>query len=668
VTADVPTDRSQRDAFHELLPTLARGLDVRDIFQQLSTAASRIVPHDAAHLVLRVGDTDDFRLYASTGGGHEVVCAERLAAIHGEDLLQPRLHEPPRHGFDSGVQSALTVPVRINDRFFGVFALASRRPDAYSERDIVHAQRLASYLAVAISHQRLAEQARDAAIERERTASVEASLELLRTISDVLDVRSVFPRISEIANKILPHDALAMVFLNESGQVVLRAATGFMPVLGTHYTRLPRPDHFVIDDLATEDLPVAIAGESPRPKLLEAGFRSMVAVNTRARDQWLGVGFLSKRSRAFSTSDLPVARRIADHIALAVSHEQLADAARQVAEAKTRAERLEARVQMLTEELDSKTHNRIIGQSREWLDVLKKATQVSSTDTTVLLTGESGTGKEVVARFIHRASGRKNGPFVALNCAALPEQLLESELFGYERGAFTSAQQSKPGQIELAAGGVLFLDEVSEMSPSSQAKFLRVLQEREFQRLGGTKILKANIRVIAATNRDLRKAVERGDFREDLFYRLQVFDIRIAPLRERTSDIVPLSEGFLQEIGRSFARPPAGLTKDGREALLAHDWPGNVRELRNALERAAILAEGGLIRAEHLALHSRAATSSAPQMTTTDLGTVERETIVRVLHDMRWNKSKAAKRLGLSRTQLYVRLRKYGLEEPTLQN
>src|SRR5262249_24111922 len=152
-------------------------------------------------------------------------------------------------------------------------------------------------------------------------------------------------------------------------------------------------------------------------------------------------------------------------------------------------------------------------------DVLKKASQVASTETTVLLTGESGTGKEVVARVIHRASPRRDGAFVAINCAALPEQLLESELFGYERGAFTGAQQSKPGQIELASGGVLFLDEVSEMSPSAQAKFLRVLQEREFQRLGGTRPLKANVRVIAATNRDLRRAVERGTFREDLFYR-----------------------------------------------------------------------------------------------------------------------------------------------------
>jgi transcriptional regulator with PAS, ATPase and Fis domain len=265
-----------------------------------------------------------------------------------------------------------------------------------------------------------------------------------------------------------------------------------------------------------------------------------------------------------------------------------------------------------------------------------------------------------VARFIHRASARKGGPFVALNCAALPEQLLESELFGYERGAFTGAQQSKPGQIELAAGGVLFLDEVSEMSPTAQAKFLRVLQEREFQRLGGTRLLKANVRIIAATNRDLRKAVERGDFREDLFYRLQVFDIRLAPLRERKADVVLLSDVFLQDIAKSFGRPPAGLTRDAREALLQHDWPGNVRELRNALERAAILCEGGLINAQHLSLYVRPAAPAA----TTDLNAVERDTIEQVMRECRGNKSKAAKRLGLSRTQLYVRLRKYHLDQP----
>jgi len=285
---------------------------------------------------------------------------------------------------------------------------------------------------------------------------------------------------------------------------------------------------------------------------------------------------------------------------------------------------------------------------------------VAATDTTVMVSGESGTGKEVVARFIHQASARKNGPFVALNCAALPEQLLEAELFGYERGAFTGAQQAKPGQIELAAGGVLFLDEVSEMSLAAQAKFLRVLQEREFQRLGGTRLLQANIRVVAATNRDLRQAVERGAFREDLFYRLQVFDIHIPPLRARRADILPLSDAFLQELGQSFAKPPAGLTREAREALLQYDWRGNVRELRNSLERAAILCEDELITPQHLSLQ---APVMRPHSETTDLGTVERTTIAKVLRDCRWNKSDAARRLGLSRTQLYVRMRRYQLEE-----
>jgi transcriptional regulator with PAS, ATPase and Fis domain len=293
----------------------------------------------------------------------------------------------------------------------------------------------------------------------------------------------------------------------------------------------------------------------------------------------------------------------------------------------------------------------------------------------VLLQGESGTGKEVVARFIHRGSARQSGPFVAINCAALPEQLLESELFGYERGAFTGAMQSKPGQIEVAAGGTLFLDEVAEMSPSAQAKFLRVLQEKEFQRLGSTRRGRADVRVIAATNRDLQKAIERGTFREDLFYRLHVFGIRLPPLRERIDDILPLSDQFLQDLGRSFGRPPAGISREARDALLAYGWPGNVRELRNVLERAAILCQGGLILADHLGLRDgheeapRPAPAPPPPPpasleyeAATPIQSMERAMIERALRDTRYNKSKAARQLGLTRTQLYVRLKRYGLE------
>ena len=338
-----------------------------------------------------------------------------------------------------------------------------------------------------------------------------------------------------------------------------------------------------------------------------------------------------------------------------------AETQRQAAEERARAERLELRVRSLVEELDAKSgYRRVLGQSKEWKAVLKQAAQVAATDTTVLLTGESGTGKEVVARFIHRASARKDAPLVAINCAALPEQLLESELFGYERGAFTSALQSKPGQIELAAGGILFLDEVSEMVPSAQAKLLRVLQEREFRRVGGTRVLKADIRVVAATNRNLKQAMERGDFRQDLYYRLSVFGINLPPLRSRTDDLLPLAEAFLDEFANSFGRPPSGLTRRAKDALLTYHWPGNVRELRNVLERAAILSEGALIDIEHLALDISPEISN-PNVASTDLNVVERETICWVMRECKGNKSLAAKRLGLSRTQLYVRLNKYGI-------
>jgi len=330
------------------------------------------------------------------------------------------------------------------------------------------------------------------------------------------------------------------------------------------------------------------------------------------------------------------------------------------ADPRSRADRLDGRIRdamAITERQPGASP--VIGQSLPWRQVLRQAAQVAATDTTVFLQGESGTGKEVVARFIHRASPRRNGPFVAINCAALPEQLLESELFGYERGAFTGANLSKAGHIEVASSGVLFLDEVSEMSLTAQAKLLRVLQEREFQRLGGTRVVKANVRVIAASNRDLQSAVTEGRFREDLFYRLRVFDIYIPPLRERRSDIPLLTDAFLQGFSRSTGCSSAGLTSDAQDLLLQYEWPGNIRELHNALERAAILCEGGAITAEHLSL--RGPGVAAPRHRA-HLPDVERRAIEQALHETAWNKSKAARRLGITRTQLYGRLRKYGLE------
>jgi transcriptional regulator with GAF, ATPase, and Fis domain len=323
-----------------------------------------------------------------------------------------------------------------------------------------------------------------------------------------------------------------------------------------------------------------------------------------------------------------------------------------------RAERTGGR-QSLTDRLEqARDGGHAVGESAAWCSALTKATLVAATNTTVFLQGESGTGKEVLARFIHRASPRRGGPFVAINCAALPDQLLESEMFGYERGAFTGAHQAKAGQIEVASSGVLFLDEVGEMSLPAQAKLLRFLQEREFRRLGGTRLVKANVRVIAASNRDLRQAVEARTFREDLFYRLGVFDILLPPLRERASDIPLLAEAFLRALGRSMGRAPVRLTPEATDRLMGHHWPGNVRELHNVLERAAILCDGGRILPEDLSLGT-AIVRTDPG---TDLGAVARQMIEDVLQETDGNKAKAARRLGLTRTQLYGRLRKYGID------
>jgi len=657
-------DLQHLEAFDDLLPVLAEGLDIREVFGHISEIATRIVPHDEANLILISSDGSRKQLYATTSAhktpGELPTCDESRGMVPKMPAILETVPGPPR-----GLYAGVTAPLVIGDKFVGVFALFSKTANAYRTSDLGPVQRLANYLAVGLAHQQLADSAKDAAVERARTANVENSVELLRTISNVLDIRTVFPRVSEIANQILPHDFMSMMFQGSDGGFSTEATSSddFPQLPRSFYPperKFPDGGYVLHDDIETVEWHGEPADMLERTAA--AGLRSVLVVQARAQHQWLNLVFWSKRTSAFSEKDVPVARRIADHVALAVSHEQLSAAAQQVAEAHANSERLETRVQSLVKELESKTgHGRVIGHSPEWVEILKQATQVAGTDTTVLLTGESGTGKEVVARFVHRASARKTGPFVALNCAALPDQLLESELFGYERGAFTGAQQSKRGQIEVASGGVLFLDEVGELSMSAQAKFLRVLQEREFQRLGATQVQRANVRIVAATNRDLRKAVERGDFREDLFYRLQVFDIRLPPLRERRSDIMALSEAFLEEIAQSFGRPPAGLTRDAKDALIQYDWPGNVRELRNMLERAAILCEGGLIDRRHLSIRAQAP-QPAPAIQTTDIGSIERDTIERVLRETRGNKSLAARQLGLSRTQLYVRLRKYNLD------
>jgi two-component system response regulator FlrC len=286
--------------------------------------------------------------------------------------------------------------------------------------------------------------------------------------------------------------------------------------------------------------------------------------------------------------------------------------------------------------------------------------KVARTDATVLLLGESGTGKEVAARCIHAWSERIRGPFVAVNCAALSEQLLESELFGHEKGAFTGAVARRRGRIELAEGGTFFLDEVAELKPDLQAKLLRVLQERRFERIGGMQTIEADVRWIAATNRDLPVMMRDGNFREDLYHRIAVFPVHLPPLRERRADLLPLAEALLLRIGRELKRPTPVLSTRAREVLLARLWPGNVRELANALERAAILAEGVELRAEDLA--SLLPTAPPPVASPGTLADLERAAIERTLVEVGGNRRRAAEQLGIGLRTLYEKLKRLGLD------
>ena len=295
--------------------------------------------------------------------------------------------------------------------------------------------------------------------------------------------------------------------------------------------------------------------------------------------------------------------------------------------------------------------------------VIEAIRKVARTAATVLLLGESGAGKEVAARAVHQMSGRRDKPFVAVNCAALTENLLESELFGHEKGAFTGAAERRRGKIELADGGTFFLDEVAELKPELQAKLLRVLQERNFERVGGTQSIEADVRWIAATNRDLPANIGQGRFREDLYHRLAVFPIRLPALRDRPADILPLAGELLGKICKDLKRSKLDISRAAAAKLTAWHWPGNVRELANSLERAAILTDGDTIEPDHLWLESSSEIAPVPQSSGAiqSLADVEKQAIERALAATDGNRRKAAELLGIGERTLYDKIKRYGL-------
>jgi two-component system, NtrC family, response regulator HydG len=313
----------------------------------------------------------------------------------------------------------------------------------------------------------------------------------------------------------------------------------------------------------------------------------------------------------------------------------------------------------------------LVGSSEPLRRVLEQVRKVASTDATVLVSGESGTGKELVARAIHDAGPRRSGPFVSVSCAAIPEGLLESELFGHERGAFTGAVKRKLGRFELADGGTLFLDEVGEIPSSIQVKLLRVLQERKFERVGGEGSIDVDVRVISATHRDLARMVAEGRFREDLYYRLDVVPIRLPPLRERGADVEELARTFLARAAPRLGRTVTGFTPEAMDLLRRHRWPGNVRELQNLIEQALVFAEGSEVTAEDLPEGLRRAPEPARLPVPTGdrslpdvLDDLERQLVLAAFEQARGVKAEAARLLGIKPSALYYKLEKYGIAWP----
>ncbi len=303
----------------------------------------------------------------------------------------------------------------------------------------------------------------------------------------------------------------------------------------------------------------------------------------------------------------------------------------------------------------------LVSKSPKMQQVFEFARTVAKSNSNILILGESGTGKELLARAIHNESPRANGPFVAVSCVALPETLLESELFGHEKGAFTDAISQKKGKFELAHGGTLFLDEIGDISPKLQLALLRVLEEREFTRVGGTQPIRVDVRIIAATNRDLKRAVDEGHFRDDLYYRLNVISIKIPPLRERKEDIPLLAQHFVEKFNIELGKRVERISEEAMKKLMAYHWPGNVRELENVIERAMVITKGSVIRPEEIQLP----TEETPPAEDKSLRAVERAHILRVLEENNWNVQRSAQILGIDRVTLYNKMKRYGIKRPS---
>ena len=682
---------------------LQEEFDPQYFLKEFSACVQSLLPHDRLLIAYLEDEGRTFSVfaeYAPVGPllheGHYTVAFDPGGrytpdewALHpvfaGDAMLIKDLQADPRvaggesvalRALKAGVRSRVGVPLYSGGRTIGALLAASFTPDAYTEAHVAAARQVADLIGPFIENIVHLHQ------ERRRRRRLEVLAGLARVFGTSLDVKDVFARLAEATRPVLDFDVMsAGLFGPGSRDLEFLGRVDDDPSI-TMPARLPL-DHFSFaprieagDTVLSRDVRVDLDPSRPGDRLIiEIGHRANLVAPLWFGEQVEGFLFFGKRTpNWFDQADAEIATGIAAQVVLAVQHQRLAEEQQRLAVAEEQARKLKQRLASLRDELGERYgFHQILGRSPALRATLARAEKVAPTETTVLLTGESGTGKELVARAIHYASPRAEGPLLAVNCAALPETLLESELFGHEKGAFTGADRQKAGRFELAAGGTLFLDEVGELSPAVQAKLLRVVQERQFERVGGRATLRADVRIITATNRNLEQTVAAGQFREDLFYRLNVFTVHLPPLRERGDDVLMLGEHFVRELAPQFGRANTGLSREARDALLAHAWPGNIRELQNAVERALIMSDGGLLTAAQLGITPRAGRPAdeashdgrrhpETSPTASSLAEMEKRMVLDALTKTNGNKSRAAKILGLTRFQLYTRLKRYGLD------
>ena len=688
-TPESTTARYQ--ALLDVAESIALHGDLQALFHDLARHLPRVVNFDAIGLVLHHPETETMRLHIMETRGDSGLVGEipfvdlpvdqslgGLAWREQQSLVVLDTDKETRAPQGAAVlsrhsiKSCSVVPLTTPYRRLGAMIFGSQHTNDYNCADLQFLEQVAKQVAMAVDntlrHQDAQRLQAELKHERDRLRLL---LDLNNNMVSNLDLRAVLRAISASIRRVMECDMVGVTFPDAANDRMQIFALDSPPTgngllreefsvpmsqsISGKVFREGKPWHGRIAD-----------GVEPyrsfKSPLLADGFEFVCMVPLLSRGRALGVLALGRKGPpSFTQDDVDFVTQLSTQVAIAVEN---ALEHREVTEVK---ERLANQTLYLQEEIRTE-HNfeEIVGDSPALKEALRQVETVASTDSTVLILGETGTGKEVIARAIHNLSPRRDQPFVKVNCAAIPLGLLESELFGHERGAFTGAIAQKIGRFELAHRGTLFLDEVGDIPPELQPKLLRVLQEQEFERLGSTKTLKVDVRLIAATNADLVQMVADRRFRADLYYRLNVFPIRIPPLRDRAGDVPLLVRYFTQKYARLMKKNIATIPANAMNALAQYPWPGNIRELENFIERAVILSSGPELSAPLAALKT-AATAAVSSERATTLEAAEREHILRALAETKWligGPAGAAARLGMKRTTLQSRMKNLGITRP----